>query len=79
MNLEIPDSPVVQSIPAADLRLELACALYARGRISAITGAHMAEVDLFAFQHALAERDIPRVSEAAFARDLAALETLSTR
>ena len=58
------------------LRLELACALYARDRVSAITGAHLAGVDLFAFQHALADRGIPRVSEAAFARDLAALASL---
>jgi len=79
MNLELPDSPAVQAISAADLRLELACALYARGRVSAITGAHMAGVDLFSFQHALADRAITRVSEAAFARDLAALETLPVR
>jgi hypothetical protein len=39
----------------------------------------MAGVDLFAFQHALAERQISRVSEASFERDLATLETLPPR
>ena len=45
---------------ADDLRLELACALYARGKIRAVGGAHMAGVDLFTFQGALKERGIPR-------------------
>jgi len=40
--------------------LELACALYARGRLSAVGGAHFAGVDLFSFQGALKERGIPR-------------------
>ena len=76
MKLEIPDCPATQTMSADALRLELACALYARGHVSAITGGHMAGLDLFAFQSALAERSIPRVSEAAFAGELAALESL---
>jgi predicted HTH domain antitoxin len=44
----------------AELRLELACALYSRGRISAVSGSHLAETDLITFQGALAERSIFR-------------------
>jgi predicted HTH domain antitoxin len=79
MTLELPDSAAVQAIPPADLRLELACALFARGRVSAITGAHIAGVDLFTFQHALADRRISRVSEESLAQDLATLAALPPR
>lgn len=56
MTLELPNL----NFSADDLRLELACALYARGRLSAVAGAEMAAVDMFSFQKALYERDIPR-------------------
>lgn len=59
MILELPDIEKTDLRPE-DLRLELACALYARGKISAVTGSHLADVDLFTFQGALKERGIPR-------------------
>ena len=40
------------------MRLELACALHARGRIGKVAGAELAGVDFFAFQEALGERGI---------------------
>jgi predicted HTH domain antitoxin len=39
---------------------DLACALYRRGKISAVTGSHLAGIDLISFQGALKERGIPR-------------------
>ena len=60
MTLTLPDLPVTTSMSEAELRLELACALYARGKTSAVAGAHLAEIDLVSFQGALAEREIPR-------------------
>jgi predicted HTH domain antitoxin len=59
MILELPDTDTAALSPA-ELRLELACALYSRGKISAVTGSHLAGVDLFKFQAALKERKIPR-------------------
>ncbi len=59
MNSELPDIETA-GLSAAELRLELACALYARGKISAVTGSHLADVDLITFQGALMERHIPR-------------------
>ena len=59
MTLELPEIETTNLTPA-ELRLELACALYARGRISAVTGSHLAGVDLISFQGALKERGIPR-------------------
>jgi len=61
---------------ADELRLELACALYARGRISKITGSRLAGVDFFTFQRALGERQIPQYTEKMLAEDLATIEKL---
>jgi predicted HTH domain antitoxin len=60
MTLELPEITAIQRFSADDLRLELACALYARGRISAVSGADLSGVDLLTFQKALQEREIPR-------------------
>ena len=59
MTLELPDLDSA-AIPPEELRLELACALYARGKISALSGSHLAGMDLFSFQGALKERGIAR-------------------
>jgi predicted HTH domain antitoxin len=59
VNLELPEIENSELTPA-DLRLELACALYARGKITAITGSHLAGLDLISFHGALKERGIPR-------------------
>ena len=58
MNLELPDSPAVREFPPDFLRLELACALFARGKLGKVGGAHLAGVDLATFQGALGERGI---------------------
>jgi predicted HTH domain antitoxin len=77
MTLELPELSAIRRFSADDLRLELACALYSRGRISAVTGAEMAGVDLVSFQHALQERGIPRQYSAGdLDSDLAALGKL---
>jgi predicted HTH domain antitoxin len=57
-----------------ELRLELACALYARGRLGKIRGAELAGVDFFAFQRALGERQIPSYTAEMLHKDIASLE-----
>ncbi len=42
----------------AQLRLALACALHAQGRVTKVAGAELAGVDFFSFQKALGERGI---------------------
>jgi predicted HTH domain antitoxin len=59
MTLELPEISAIRRF-SADLRLELACALYARGRISAVTGADLSGLDLVGFQSVLRDRQIPR-------------------
>jgi predicted HTH domain antitoxin len=73
MMLELPDLPSDTRLTAADLRLELACALYARGRIGKLAAAQMAGVDFFDFQRALSERQIPLYTKQMLAGDLQAL------
>lgn len=69
MTLELPEISAIRRFSADDLRLELACALYARGRISAVAGADLAGMDLVSFQTALHEREIPRQYSAADLQD----------
>jgi predicted HTH domain antitoxin len=77
MTLELPESNALRRFTADDLRLELACALYARGRISAVTGADVSGLDLLTFQAALREREIPRqYSEDDLAADMDVLAKL---
>lgn len=76
MTIELPDIQGVEKLSASELRLELACALFKRSRVSKITGAEVAGVDLFEFQRALGERGIESVTDEMFEGDLATLKTL---
>jgi predicted HTH domain antitoxin len=74
VTIELPDASVGEGFTPEELRLELACALYARGRIGKIAGAEMAGVDFFTFQRALGERQIPIYNEQMLADDLQTLD-----
>ncbi len=58
MNLTLPDVPATARMTEAELRLELACALYAQSKVTKVSGAELAGVDFFSFQKALGERGI---------------------
>jgi predicted HTH domain antitoxin len=62
VTLNLPDGPAARRWTEAELRLELACAMHARGQLSKVAGAEMAGVDFFSFQEALAERGIDQYS-----------------
>ncbi len=74
MMIELPDVPLNERLTPEEVRLELACALYARGRIGKIAAAQMAGVDFFSFQRALSERRVPLYTEQMLANDLQALK-----
>jgi predicted HTH domain antitoxin len=63
-----------ESLTSQELRLELACALYAQDRIGKISGSRLAGLDIFAFQRALPRRCIPLYTETMLADDLATLK-----
>ncbi len=76
MTLTIPDIPATARLTPEELRLELACALYARGKVGRIGGAELAGVDFFAFQHALAEREISTYGMADLEQDIDVMNRL---
>ncbi|HUA67442.1 MAG TPA: UPF0175 family protein [Candidatus Saccharimonadales bacterium] len=78
MTIELPDVPAADRLTPDEIRLELACALYARGRIGKVAATQMAGVDFFTFQRALSERRVPLYTEQMLASDLQSLnETFS--
>ena len=76
MTITLPDIPDAPQLAPAEVRLELGCALYARGRVGKIAAAQLAGVDFFTFQRALEDRGIPLYSEQMLADDLQTLRTL---
>lgn len=77
MTLHLPDIPAATRMTEAELRLELACALYTQGKVSAVGGSHLAGIDVVSFQGALVERGIPRnYSVRDLHDDVAALDRL---
>ncbi len=73
MTIELPDVPANEGLTPEEVRLELACALYARGRIGKVAATQMAGVDFFSFQRALSERGVPLYTEQMLASDLQTL------
>lgn len=76
MILELPDSEATANLSPNEARLELACALCARGRVGKVAGAELAGVDFFSFQRALGERGISTVTEPMLSEDLESLNSL---
>jgi predicted HTH domain antitoxin len=79
VTIELPDIEAVGKLSPSELRLELACALYERGRITKVSGAELAGVDLFQFQQALGERGIASITNEMFETDVATLKSLFQR
>ncbi|MSU63297.1 MAG: UPF0175 family protein [Pedosphaera sp.] len=75
MTLELPDLEM-SHLTAGELRLELACALYERGRMGKVAGAELAGVDFFTFQRALGERQLPAFTIEMLQEDMETLKRL---
>jgi predicted HTH domain antitoxin len=79
MTIELPDVPAAGQLTPDEIRLELACALYARGRIGKVAATQMAGVDFFTFQRALSERRVPLYTEQMLASDIQFLNEASSK
>ena len=79
MNLTLPDVPITRQMGDAQLRLELACALYAQGKVTRVSGAELAGVDFFSFQKALGERRISTCTLEDLHDDVKALDRLFSK
>lgn len=76
VTLILPDTIENFHLTPAEVRLELACALYGRGLIGRVGATELAGVDFFAFQRALGDRGIPIVTEQMLEDDLASLKSM---
>jgi len=79
MTIELPDVPAGERLTPEEIRLELACGLYARGRIGKVTATEIAGVDFFSFQRALSERGVPLYTQQMLASDLRSIGDLVSR
>lgn len=76
MTITLPDDPALEQIAESDIRLDLACALYAAGRISRGVAARLAGLERRSFDDELVQRRIPSYTEEMFRGDLETLKTL---
>ena len=76
MTLTLPDDPALTSVSADEMRLDLACGLFASGRVSRGVAARIAGVDRRSFDEALFSRHIGLWTEETLAEDLKAIAGL---
>ena len=79
MILTLPDDPALNDLAESDIRLDLACALYAAGRLSRAVSARLAGMDCRQFDEELFHRHIPAYTAESLDEDLAALDKLFPR
>jgi predicted HTH domain antitoxin len=72
MTITLPDDPALLRLDEAELKLEIACGLFAAGRISRSVGARIAGLDRAAFDEALFLRRLPSYTSEMLDQDLAA-------
>ncbi len=76
VTLTLPDTIENFRLTPGEVRVELACALYARGLIGRVGATELAGIDFFSFQRALGERGIAICTEQMLEEDLASLKAL---
>lgn len=75
MTVTLPDTPAVQRMTAEDVRIELACSLFAQGKATSLAAADIAGVGYDTFLDALRERRIPRYTIAMLREDIESLNS----
>ena len=76
MTITLPDDPALLHLDEALLKLDLACGLFAAGRISRGVAARIAGLGSLPFDEELFRRKIPTFTEEMLDQDLATLEKL---
>jgi len=70
MTLTLPDDPALGQVSEGELRLTLACGLFASGQLSRNVAARIAGLDRLAFDEALFQRNIATYTPDMLAQDL---------
>ncbi len=76
MTITLPDDPALLHLDEAQLKLDLACGLFAAGRISRGVAARIAGLGSLPFDEELFRRKIPTFTEEMLDQDLAVWETM---
>lgn len=76
MTVTLPDEPALLSLDENQIRLELACSLFADGQVSRGVARRIAGLESLAFDEELFRRKIPTWTMEMFEQDMAALERL---
>lgn len=76
LTITLPDDPALQHLDEAQVRLELACGLFASGRISRGVAARLAGLGSLPFDEELFRRQIPSFTEEMLEQDLAAWQSM---
>ena len=79
MTLTLPDDPALAGMTESDLRLDLACALFAAGRISRAVACRIAGTERYDFDQELIRRKISGYTEEMLEEDLDNLSNLPAR
>ncbi|MBX7207369.1 MAG: UPF0175 family protein [Verrucomicrobiaceae bacterium] len=79
MTLTLPDDPALEQIAECDIRLDLACGLYAAGRVSRGIAARLAGLERMDFDEELFRRRIPSYTEEMLKEDLETVNALFSK
>ena len=79
MILTLPDDPALADMTESDIRLDLACAMFAAGRVSRTVACRIAEMERNSFDQELIRRRIPSYTEEMLDDDLANLRRIFPR
>jgi predicted HTH domain antitoxin len=74
--LTLPDDPALADMSESDIRLDLACALYAAGRVSRGVACRIAGMQRIDFDQELIRRRIPGYTEEMLDDDIASLSRI---
>lgn len=70
MILTLPDDPALADMSESQLRLDLACGLYAAGRVTRTVACRVAAMERHDFDQELVRRKISGISDEMFDEDL---------
>lgn len=76
MTVTLPDDPALVDLDETQLKIDLACTLFAAGRISRTVAARISGLNTLEFDEALFERKIPTYTSEMLDQDLSAWHDL---
>ena len=76
MTITLPDEPALLSLDENQIRLEIACSLFAAGRVSRGVARRIAGLGSYEFDKELFDRKIPTWTMEMFEQDMAAWEAM---